>query len=222
MDIERLEAQLAEAQSRLEKAAEKFLSSHNLEDWDKLPAMREELLATERELALAKHEETALSCEWEVPWSGGAPLPHVVSSGQKAFLVYLMSKPDPNWDGTYITIVDAASSSSFPLALVEFVGCYAFKFGGPNDEVFHGHPLSGKGLGGYRAYLIANSQWLAELERINSVHDAYDPSYWRELKHYMLLFHDEMFECIAASHKIELHKGTFEQVLEIASKRLFE
>ena len=39
---------------------------------------------------------------------------------------------------------------------------------------------------------------------------------------YLLLFHDEMFECIATDYKIELLRGTFRQAMEIATARLFE
>ena len=49
------------------------------------------------------------------------------------------------------------------LALVEFVGCVSARLGSPNDEVFEGHPLSGKGLDGYTAQRVVNSRWLAEL-----------------------------------------------------------
>jgi hypothetical protein len=185
-------------------------------------AAYEELLRAESELALAKGEETALKCNWPVRWDIGAPLPHVVSSGYRTFLIYLANEPDPNWDGSYITIVDPSSSGDLPIALVEFVDCYAYKFGGPSDEVFHGHPLYGKGLAPYYAHTVVNSRWLEELKQINSIHEYYNPANWQNVKHYLLLFHDEMFECIATDYKIELIHGTFRQAMEIATARLFE
>ncbi len=67
------------------------------------------------------------------------------------------------------------------LALVEFFRCSSAKLGSPNDEVFEGHPLSGKGLDGYTAQRVMNSKWLAELEAINRVHRCYDPALWRKM-----------------------------------------
>lgn len=71
------------------------------------------------------------------------------------------------------------------------------KLGSPNDEVFHGHPLAGKGLEGYTAQLVRNSRWLSELQQINSVHAGYRPEAWQKRNHYVFWFHDTTFECIA-------------------------
>ena len=95
------------------------------------------------------------------------------------------------------------------------------KFGGANDEVIHGHPLSGTGLQPYGAHLVANSRWLAEEQRINAVHPFHRPEAWSRYQHYLLLFHDELFECIATSHQVEIVHGTFEQVVQMAAHRLF-
>src|SRR5262245_34088500 len=105
----KLEAQLAQAQARLRSAVEALASRHiggEMEEW---VAAEEECLAAERALALARGEETALHCPWEVKWDAGAPLPHIIASGRKAYLLYLISKPDPNWDGSYVTMVDPGS-----------------------------------------------------------------------------------------------------------------
>lgn len=215
VNVDELESRLAQAQARYEAS----IPSVGQPEYD---AAYDELLHAERQLALAKGEEAALECHWPVPWDMGAPLPHVVSSGHRMFLMYLAAEPDPTWDGSYVTVIDPTNSNLLPIALVEFVDCYMYKFGGPNDEVHHGHPLYGKGLGAYSAHIIANSRWLAELERINSVHHYYNPANWQNDRHYLLLFHDEMFECVAGDYKVELVHGTFRQALEIATARLFE
>jgi hypothetical protein len=97
----------------------------------------------------------------------------------------------------------------------------AIRFGTPNDEVLHGHPLHGKGLEPYAAHLIANSAWLAELQRINSVHPYYDPARWLSYEHYLLTFHDDTFECIAATRQTEVLRASFADALAIATQRLF-
>ncbi len=172
-------------------------------------------------MALARGDETALPCPWEVPWDIGAPLPHVISSGSRTFLIYLVREPDHDWDGTYVTVVDPTSGDTQPLALVEFTGCYAFLFGGPNDDAMEAHPLHGKGLAPYGAHLIDNSRWIDHFASIETAYQGHRSAYWSELKHYLLLFHDEMFECIARSHTIEVYRDTFANVMAIAHQRIF-
>jgi hypothetical protein len=178
------------------------------------------LLDAERAVALAKGEQTALNTEWEAPWNVGAPLPHVLASETTVYLIYLINEPDPAWDGTYVNVIDPRNADAQPLALVKFLGCRAFQFGGPNDEVLNGHPLYGKGLSPYGAHRVANSRWLAELQRINSVHSQYDPSSWLGISHYLLLFHDSLFECLANGHRIERLRTSFGEAVQLASRRL--
>ncbi|SRR5258708_18096595 len=213
MSISDLEAALAEAQVRWKTAR----NSSSQEDAE---TARETFLRAQRALFLAKGEETALACEWEIPWETGAPLPHVVSSAMSTYLMYLANEPDPDWDESSVT--EMRTIDTHRVALVEFIDCYAYQFGGPNDEVIVGHRLGGKGLAPYSAHVIANSRWLAEMEDINRAHPSYHPDKWRTLKHYLLLFHDEPFECLAKGYTIEVLQDSLEHVAEIARTRLFE
>jgi hypothetical protein len=108
------------------------------------------------------------------------------------------------------------------LGVVEFERCICTKMGTPNDEVLHGHPLYGKGLVGYRAQRVENSNWLKELEAINAVHNYYKPEGWRTLKHYVLPFHDSTFECVAIDLKVEVRETTFGHVLAELCRRFAE
>ena len=89
-----------------------------------------------------------------------------------------------------------------------------------NDEVFGGHPLTGKGFAGYGAYTVANSMWLAEEMRIQSVHRGFDPARWKNTRHYLLAFHDEMLECLAEDHRLHALDMSMANALEVAQKRL--
>lgn len=213
MNLSALEARLQEMQTRWEEAIK---SDAPLE---KRLAAKEGVLQAERALSLAKGEETALSCEWEIPWNTGAPLPHVVASGMSTYLMYIANEPDPNWDGSYVT--EVRTSDPHSIALVEFIDCYAFQFGGPNDEVANGHRLWGRGLEFYSAHVVANSRWLAEMEKINMAHPGYLPAQWSALKHYLLFFHDDFYECLAKGYTIEVLQDSLEHVVEIARTRLF-
>jgi hypothetical protein len=163
-------------------------------------------------------EEYAKVIEWKPQWDSGAPMPQVFSNGRKIFLIYLINEPDPNWDGTYITMIDNTSETNYPLALVEFSG-HTFRFGIANDEVFNGLPLWEKGLKGYAAHIIENSSWINELKNINKVHRRYNEERWKNKKHFVLLFHDEILEVIATEYKIEIVKTTFGKLaMEVAQR----
>jgi hypothetical protein len=156
-------------------------------------------------------EEFARVIEWTPHWDKGAPMPQVFSNANKTLLIYLINEPNPNWDGTYLNIIDNSSETIYPLALVEFSG-HTFRFGIANEEVFSGLPLWVKGLESYSAHIIENSTWINELKNINKVHPYYNEDRWKDLKHFVLLFHDEIFEVIATDYKIEIFKTTFGQL----------
>jgi hypothetical protein len=181
----------------------------------------QEVLAAERRLAEADGGEFVEVIEWPAPWETGAPLPHVFASERRVVLVYLVADPDPGWDGRSVRVVDPAGPQVEKLAIVSF-GSADVRFGSPNDEVLHGHPLWGRGLSMYAAHVVRNSRWLAEIERINAVHREYDPSRWRSRKHYLLCFHDSTFECLAEGFDVEVVHDTWSHVLELAFRRVTE
>jgi hypothetical protein len=119
-----------------------------------------------------------------------------------------------------VAIKDPKKRDIEPLALVEFERCMSAKFGTPNDEVFGGHYLSGRGLEAYTAQIVRNSRWLKELEAINSVHRCYNPESWRSLNHYVFWFHDSTFECVAKSFKVEVFNETFADMLSRIRDRM--
>lgn len=217
-----LERALEAAKARVTRAVAALAPKHKGGEIEEFRAALDDQLRLEREVALAKGEETALPIDWRPKWDIGAPLPHVLTSGHQTFLIYRISEPDPAWDGSYANVVDPASGSDEPLAIVEFKRCYAHKFGGHNDEVIEGHPLHGKGLQPYAAHQVANSSWLAAEQAINSVHPGYRPETWTKLTHYLLEFHDESFECLAEAYEIQLSRCSFRSAVDWVVARLFE
>ena len=164
-------------------------------------------------------DEYAKKIEWKPQWDIGAPSPQVFSNGHKTYLIYLIDEPDPNWDGSYVNVIETKSKTTYPLALVEFGG-HTFRFGIANDEVFSGLPLWDKGLECYAAHIIENSSWVNELKKINKVHPYYDEERWNNHKHFLLLFHDELLEVIATEYKIETFNTTFSQLSVEVAKRM--
>jgi hypothetical protein len=222
MDISALEQKLHAARIRFEKAVAAMAPKHKGGEWEEYHAVHAELLSAERELAAAKGEEYAVPLDFPVQWDIGAPLPHLITTDYRTFLTFYVNIVDPNWDGTYVTIRDPKASVAEPIALVEFFHCVSAKLGAPNDEVFHGHPLYGRGLEAYGAQIVRNSKWIAELENINKVHHLYNADRWRTLNHYVFGFHDDTFECVAESYKVEVYQETMAAILNRICERLLE
>lgn len=215
-----LEQRLAAARTRRDAALKALGPRHRGGEWEEYRSAKEALLAVERELAASRNEEHAVPLEFPVKWNIGAPLPQLLVNDVRALLMFLLKVPDPHWDGSYANVKDPASGHLESLALVEFKHCIAAKLGSPNDEVFAGHPLAGRGMDPYSAQLVKSSRWLAELERINSVHRGYRPEAWRPLNHYLFWFHDTTFECIAEGFTVELHDCSMKELLSEACRRL--
>ena len=119
-------------------------------------------------------------------------------------------------------MVDPSEPTALPLATVTFRHCYSHRFGGPNDEVFHGHPLAERGFDNYGAYLVHNSRWLEEARATNSVHAMYNPDTWTKMHHYLLAFHDDVFECLAYDHHVEVARESFSSALARCAQRVVE
>ena len=143
----------------------------------------------------------------------GAPLPVVIGDDYQLLLAYLVSEPDPNWDGSYVTVVSPGSDGQL-VAIVRFHQPYAHMFGPPNDEAFHGHPLAQRGLEAYSVSEIHHSSWLRQLERMNSVHPHHDRARFMDSRrHLVWAFHDSTFECIAEGFEVEVRRGSIHSAM---------
>ncbi len=107
-----------------------------------------------------------------------------------------------------MTVVSPRDTHPDLFVVIELWGCADIRFGGPNDEAIEGHPLHGRGLAAYRAHEVINSAWIEERIRVNSVHPLHSETRFRELHHYVLLFHDEMLEALAHGIEARLVRGT--------------
>src|SRR5437868_4549123 len=120
MTIPEIERRLAAAQDRLERAMLALAPKHQGGEWEEYLAASEAVLRLERELAAAKGEEHAVPLDFPVRWDIGAPLPHVIQNDYKTFLTFYVREPDPDWDGSYVTVKDPGDGAVESLALVEF------------------------------------------------------------------------------------------------------
>lgn len=215
------ERRLAEAQARERELSSAIQAARGFGDWDGLRAAHEQVLAAEREVARIAGDEYAVEMDFELAWDTGAPLPHLLANGHTTYLLFYLASSDADWDGTWVRIVDPNATEAEPLGVVEFRHVNSVKLGGPNDEAIHGHPLDGKGLRAYAAHQVFNSRWIAEAERINSVHPHHRSGWHERLNHYVFCFHDETFECLAEGFTATRYVGSPRAVLSELAGRLW-
>lgn len=67
-----------------------------------------------------------------------------------------------------------------------------------------------------------NSVWIEERIKVNSVHPNHSEAPFRQLHHYVLLFHDEMLEVLARGIESRPVKGTTRDILADLASRLTE
>jgi hypothetical protein len=138
--------------------------------------------------------------EWPQP-DAGTPNPRVVADEQGLVLYFKAST------GHHV--------------LVTFQGCSIFTFGAPNDEALNGHPLYRHGLKPYTVHRVANSDWIQQMERRNSVHPRHDKSRFLEgLIHYIITFHDTTFECLTKENQFATTRREILSSFEEARDRL--
>ena len=130
------------------------------------------------------------------PSSVGAPIPIALAAENAVWLCYITENVSEAWGGTTTKMygVDTADET---VAVISFHRCWIHKFGTPNDEAISGHPLYKKGLKPYSVFKVLHSSWIAELERMNSVHPYHDKKRFEALNHFIFTFHDSTFECAA-------------------------
>ncbi len=143
----------------------------------------------------------------------GAPCPLVIASEHQVAICYYLENKSEDWDGSYIKMVDQTTSSE-PLAIIEFKLCYAHYCGPPNDEAFDGHPLSNKGVSPYRNYEVLESSWISHMEEMNAVHPYHKKESFLEGKrHFILAFHDSVFECIGQEYQVHIGTGSINDMI---------
>lgn len=206
---EALERRLAEARERVRELGSR-LGTDTMPAWR---SARQDELQAERDLAATRGEQYAKVLDIGPRWDVGAPLPHLVSNGSRAFVACYAHQPDPDWDGTYVTVVSPRDPHESLFVVIELTGCHDIRFGGPNDEALSGHPLFGRGLQGYQAHEVMNSQWIERVIVVNSVHPQHSAALFGGLRHFVLLFHDEMLEALATGIEARLVKGTMRTIL---------
>lgn len=119
----------------------------------------------------------------------GAPLPIIISSDNDLYISFY---------------VDDSSETEFKekRLVMKFNLCLKYTFGMPGNETIYGHSYSKLGLESGAFYELKNSDLIEQLKEIDKIHSYYNHDKWKMYKHYILTFHDNMFECVAIDFEI--------------------
>jgi hypothetical protein len=135
---------------------------------------------------------------------GGAPCPLVLADDSRVGVAYYV------WESS-----KARNTDALHVAVVKFKRCHSLLFGGPNDEAISGHPLASRGIQPYGAYRIEDSSWIRSAERMNRVHPLHTARMFANYRHYIFVFHDSIFECIAEGFEVEQITGRRSDALDV-------
>ena len=157
-------------------------------------------------------KDQVLSLENAPPSSPGAPCPMVLATEQTLCVIYYCFEP-VDWDDSSPRSVELVSQGEL-FAVATFSRHRAYYQGSPNDEAFSGHPLYEKGLRPYGAYEVTHSSWVRRLMEMNRVHPSHRDEVFAGCRHFVLSFHDSVFECVAGACSFEMGRGS---ILEAAN-----
>jgi len=153
--------------------------------------------------------ERAIPIDLGIKWTAGAPVPTVLADEDNTYLVFDLCGTDLQGGQT---------------GVITWTGLSAFMFGFPNDEAQHGHRLwrsNGEVPPYYEAVEVVDSTWLAELIETERSHPNAPAQPFASSRHFVLLFHDSTFECIATGYRVERRAESSEAVVaELAKARL--
>lgn len=131
-------------------------------------------------------------------WQPNAPEALFLQLGQSAFVVLH---------------AHCADSDTRDVVLV-FEGFKSAVVGGPNDEAHHGHRLWESGLSKCLwAGEVFASSYIDALEQSNRVHPYHNAARFAELRHFILLLKEGIFECVARDVLVRRSDGARSEIL---------
>lgn len=98
---------------------------------------------------------------------------------------------------------DSNITLSFGEVNLLFIGSLIFKCGYPNEEIFMYYDYYTQGsMRKYCLYEMQQSEWISTLIKVNKVHSRHTDEVFKDDRHFIILFDDEVFECIATSYQV--------------------
>jgi hypothetical protein len=138
----------------------------------------------------------------------GSPSPTILSNDNELFIAFYADKK-----GNFFEPTERNTIYDTGIFALKFKRYLKYSFGLPGNESLDGHPYKKLGIKSYSFYELEDSDLIKELQNIEKVHPYYDSAKWKMYKHYIITFHDNMFECVAQGFEIrEENASLYNQV----------
>lgn len=118
----------------------------------------------------------------------GAPSPIITSNDNEFCVCFYIDNGDDN---------------NLDICILKFPHYLIYIFGMPSNETLHGHFYNKLGIESYAFYELIDSDLIKQLKDMDKCHPYYHSEKWKEYHHYIITFHDNMFECVAKSYSIK-------------------
>jgi len=71
----------------------------------------------------------------------------------------------------------------------------------------------------FGAFEVRNSSWICKINQMNRVHPYHKDEFFADMRHFILSFHDSIFECVAKRYTFTTGMGS---AIDAATKALNE
>lgn len=144
----------------------------------------------------------------------GAPAPTVISNDNELIIIFYSANRNLLSD-----IQERNTIYDEGVVVLKFKVYLKYSFGIPSNETLQGHPYYQLGMRSYAFYEVKNSNLIEDIDHIQKIHPYYDPLKLKDYKHYLLTFHDSMFECVAKDFEVEnIHTSMYKQATVILNE----
>lgn len=140
----------------------------------------------------------------------GAPCPTIICNDNHLKLCFYEDLADD----------DNISDNSYPIIMMNFHNYLHYSFGSPGEELLYDHPYSDLGITSGGFYEIFDSDLLKQHQMLSSKHMHYDEERWKNYRHYVITFHDRLFECIAVNFSWDKRFGSIDEQAVVMAKTL--
>jgi hypothetical protein len=140
----------------------------------------------------------------------GAPLPTVFATEHRLLLAYYIKlwQPETPHNKRLNMPVLVNESSLGTISVVDFQRAAAFFSVPISNETFDAHPFALRGLTSSGVFRVEDSSWIRRLKAAQYYHRQPHPGAFSDLKHFIFVFHDSIFEAAANELEVRTVEGS--------------
>lgn len=125
----------------------------------------------------------------------GGPSPHVIINEGHTYVSFYTDLDEDQLEKPDL-------SSSEGRIVIKFNSCTFSRFGPPSNETISGHPYYKYGMNSGGFYELEDSDLIQSLVNVDKIHPYHNSERRKTYKHFILTFHDNIFECVATDFEV--------------------